>query len=191
MNEVKSRQSKQSSSNSIKLTSNKSVTKQLCGKHLFPTSNDENQEAVTLLKSSIITNKDLVKDMKQSLRDMKQLSTSIDKLDAKVHLIFENQKKMQRTLAKRKNNVALLGGDFNTEDQSPTDIPFEKSLDCEKPDGTTIDLLQLYGVQTQIGRFVALVMDQLFTKEQLYTITRSQLVQHKHYNTIKGRINFI
>ena len=25
-------------------------------------------------------------------------------------------------------NVALLGGDFNTEDQSPTDVPFKKSL---------------------------------------------------------------
>ncbi|CAF4111744.1 unnamed protein product [Rotaria magnacalcarata] len=188
MNEVKSRQSKQSSSNSTKLTSNKSITKQLCGKQLFPTSNDENQEVETLLKSSIMTNKDLAKDMKQSLRDIKHLSTSVEKLDTKVHLIFENQKKIQRALAKRKINVALLGGDFSTEDQSPTDVPFKKSLDCEKSDGTTIDLLQLYGVRTQIGRFVALVMDQLFTKQQLCTITKSQLVQHKHYETIKEAV---
>ncbi|CAF1184643.1 unnamed protein product [Rotaria sp. Silwood1] len=81
-------------------------------------------------------------------------------------------------------NVALLGGDFDTENQPQSDVPFQQSLE----DGTTIDLLQLYGVRTQIGRFVALVMDNVFTKHELCTITTSQLIKDERYNTIKETV---
>jgi hypothetical protein len=50
-----------------------------------------------------------------------------------------------------------------------------------------VDLLQLYGVRTQIGRYVALVMDNIFTKHELYTITRKELLEDERYNIIKGR----
>ncbi|CAF0870289.1 unnamed protein product [Rotaria sordida] len=183
VNKVKSHQSKQSSSYALKTTS-----KRLCNKQLFPSGSDGNQEIVTLLKSLILTNKDLARDMKQSLLDIKQLFVLVEKLDAKLNLIFENQKKIQRALAKRKINVALLGGDFDTENQSQSDVPFQQSLNYKKEDGTTIDLLQLCGVRTQIGRFVALVMDQVFTKHELCTITTSQLIKDERYNTIKEAV---
>ncbi|CAF3656564.1 unnamed protein product [Rotaria sp. Silwood1] len=183
VNKVKSQQSKQSSSYALKTTS-----KRLCNKQLFPSASDGNQEIVVLLKSLILTNKDLAKDMKLSLLDIKQLFVLVEKLDAKLNLIFENQKKIQRALAKRKINVALLGGDFDTENQPQSDVPFQQSLNYQKEDGTTIDLLQLYGVRTQIGRFVALVMDNVFTKHELCTITTSQLIKDERYNTIKETV---
>ncbi len=57
-----------------------------------------------------------------------------------------------------------------------------------RKDGTNIDLLQLYGVRTQLGRYVALVMDHVFTNEELCTITASQLIQDERYNIIKGKM---
>jgi hypothetical protein len=57
---------------------------------------------MVLLKSLLRTNKDLAIDLNQSLREMKQLFVSVDKVDAKLNLIFENQKRIQRTLAKKK-----------------------------------------------------------------------------------------
>ena len=50
----------------------------------------------------MLTNKGLAKDMKLLLRDIKQLFVSIDKLDAKLNLIFENQKKYRELLQKEK-----------------------------------------------------------------------------------------
>mgnify|MGYP006897129064 CR=1 FL=1 len=55
----------------------------------------DNKEVITLLKSLLLSNCDLSKDVKRLL-------VSIDKLDAKIDIIFENQRKMQRALAKRK-----------------------------------------------------------------------------------------
>ncbi|CAF2940620.1 unnamed protein product, partial [Rotaria sp. Silwood2] len=188
VNKVKSQQSKQSSSYAFKTTSHETTSKRLCNKQLFPSNSDGYQEIMVLLKSSILTNKDLARDMKLSLLDIKQLFVLIEKLDAKLNLIFDNQKKIQRALAKRKINVALFGGDFDAENQSQSDVPFERSLNYQKQDGTTIDLLQLYGVRTQIGRFVALVMDHVFTKHELCTITTNQLIKDERYNTIKEAV---
>ena len=53
--------------------------------------------------------------------------------------------------------------------------------------GESIDLLQLYGVQTQMGRYVALVMDNIFTKEELTTITSEKLLKDERYSIIKGK----
>ncbi|CAF1263546.1 unnamed protein product [Rotaria sp. Silwood1] len=85
-------------------------------------------------------------------------------------------------------NVALFGGDFDTENQSQSDVPFQQSLSYKKQDGTTVDLLQLYGVRTQIGRFVALVMDHVFTKHELCTITTSELIKDERYNIIRETV---
>ncbi|CAF3761355.1 unnamed protein product [Rotaria sp. Silwood1] len=183
VNQVKSHKSKQSSSYVSKTSSNR-----LCNKQLFPSDSDGNQEIMSLLKSSILINKDLARDMKLSLLDIKQLFALLDKLDAKLQLIFENQKRIQRALAKRKINVALFGGDFDTENQSQSDVPFQQSLSYKKQDGTTVDLLQLYGVRTQIGRFVALVMDHVFTKHELCTITTSELIKDERYNIIRETV---
>lgn len=40
----------------------------------------------------------------------------------------------------------------------------------------SVDLFQLYGAQTHIGRYAALVMDKLFTIEEITTITIDELV---------------
>ena len=57
-----------------------------------------------------------------------------------------------------------------------------------KADGTNVDLLQLYGVQTQIGRFFAMIMDNLFTKQELVAITSDDVMKDDRYNVIKGMI---
>jgi hypothetical protein len=58
----------------------------------------------------------------------------------------------------------------------------------DKPDETKEDLLQLYGVRTHMGRFVAVVMNNVFTTEELCKITSKELVKDERYNTIKGKI---
>ena len=52
--------------------------------------------------------------------------------------------------------------------------------------GDTTDLIQLYGVRPQLGRFAALVMDHLFTKEALTSITKDELINDERYQIIKG-----
>jgi hypothetical protein len=54
--------------------------------------------------------------------------------------------------------------------------------------GESVDLLQLYGVQTQMGRYVARVMDNIFTKEELKAITLEELLKDERYEIIKGQI---
>jgi hypothetical protein len=39
-----------------------------------------------------------------------------------------------------------------------------------------------------MGRYVALVMDNLFTKEEITTITLDGLLKDERYETIKGKI---
>ena len=68
----------------VKGISHEGTAKRSCSKQLFPSTSDGNQGMMILSKSSILTNKDLAKDMKLSLRDMKQLFISIDKLDTKL-----------------------------------------------------------------------------------------------------------
>jgi hypothetical protein len=58
----------------------------------------------------------------------------------------------------------------------------------DKPNGTKVDLLQLDGVRTHMGRFVAVVMDNVFTTEELCKITSKELVKDERYDTIKGKI---
>ena len=65
-------------------------------------SSDGNQKTFMLLKSSVVSNKELSKDMKQSLRDTKQLVILMNELDSKINLIFGNQNRIHRVLAKRK-----------------------------------------------------------------------------------------
>jgi hypothetical protein len=101
-NKDKLQQSKQSSSNAAKTRSHEAISKPLCSKQLFPSNSDGREEIMVLLKSLVSTNKDLSKDTKQVLREIKQSSLLVEKVDAKVNLLFENQKKIQRVLAKRK-----------------------------------------------------------------------------------------
>lgn len=53
--------------------------------------------------------------------------------------------------------------------------------------GESIDLLQLYGVRTQMGRYVALVMDNIFTKQEITTISLEELLEDQRYSIVKGK----
>ncbi|CAF0852153.1 unnamed protein product [Adineta steineri] len=68
-------------------------------------------------------------------------------------------------------NVTLNGSQFGDENIMANDLPFKSTLICVNSKGETIDLLQPYGVRTQMGRYVALVMDNIFMKEEITTIT--------------------
>jgi hypothetical protein len=98
----------------------------------------------------------------------------------------------------------LDGSCFGDANASMTDAPFQSSLVSfivhilfvdillpffqmhTKGDGESVDLLQLYGVKTQLGRFAALVMDNIFSKEELTTITKDELLRDERYQIIKG-----
>ncbi|CAF4387512.1 unnamed protein product, partial [Adineta steineri] len=72
-------------------------------------------------------------------------------------------------------NVALNGDQFEDENIIVDDLPFKSTLIYVNSEGASVDLLQLYGAQTHMGRYVALVMDKLFTLEEITTITKDEL----------------
>ncbi|CAF4266879.1 unnamed protein product, partial [Adineta steineri] len=72
-------------------------------------------------------------------------------------------------------NVALNGDQFGDENIIVDDSPFKSILIYVNSEGVSVDLLQLYGAQTHMGRYVALVMDKLFTFEEITIITKDEL----------------
>ena len=55
----------------------------------------------------------------------------------------------------------------------------------------SVGLLQLYLVQTQMGRYVACVMDKIFTKEEIIAIKLEELLKDERYEVIKRQIKAI
>ncbi|CAF4233389.1 unnamed protein product, partial [Adineta steineri] len=72
-------------------------------------------------------------------------------------------------------NVALNGDQFGDENIIVDDSPFKSTLIYVNSERVSADLLQLYGAQTHMGRYVALIMDKLFTFEEITTITKDEL----------------
>jgi hypothetical protein len=58
-----------------------------------------------LLKPLLLSVADLAKDVYQSSKDIKSLVVSMDKSDKKLNVLYENQKKMQRALSKKKVKI--------------------------------------------------------------------------------------
>lgn len=71
--------------------------KRLCSNSL-PSDHDGNQ----LLKKLLISVDDLNKDVYQSSKDIKSLVVTVDKIDKKLNILYENQKRIQRALTKKK-----------------------------------------------------------------------------------------
>jgi hypothetical protein len=102
--------------------------------------------------------------------------------------------------------VSLNGSYFGDENASVDDPPFKSTLVNYiwydlfmdslllffqiyiNSKGESVDLLQLYGVPSHMGRYVALVMDNVFTKEEITTITLDELLKDERYEIIKGKI---
>ncbi|CAF3556201.1 unnamed protein product [Rotaria socialis] len=168
---AKVKQCEKSTSHAINPKSRHNYQKKISSKQLFPSNASEQDELNITLKSLISTMNNLAKDLKQSLYDIKELFTCMEKLDAKMNMI----------------NVALYE-DCTNDDTTPTDVPFQQTLLHLKPDNTTVDLLQLFGTRSHIGRFVALVMDNIFSKQELCTISRVQLISDERYNLIKEAV---
>ncbi|CAF4438475.1 unnamed protein product, partial [Adineta steineri] len=87
---------------------------------------------------------------------------------------------MQQALSNKKVNI---NGTLNGNQLG--DLPFKSTLIYVNSKGVSVDLLQLYGIQTQMGRYVARVMDKLFTVEEITTITKDELVKDERYLIIK------
>ncbi|CAF5146554.1 unnamed protein product, partial [Rotaria magnacalcarata] len=85
-------------------------------------------------------------------------------------------------------NVSLNGTHFGGEVQSEIEAPFQSTLIYKNQNGESIDLIQLYGVRTQLGRFATLLMDQLFTKEELVSISKDELIKDGRYQIIKEAV---
>ncbi|CAM4911683.1 unnamed protein product [Rotaria socialis] len=153
---AKVKQCEKSTSHAINPKSRHNYQKKISSKQLFPSNASEQDELNITLKSLISTMNNLAKDLKQSLYDIKELFTCMEKLDAKMNMYYQF--------------ICL----------------FQQTLLHLKPDNTTVDLLQLFGTRSHIGRFVALVMDNIFSKQELCTISRVQLISDERYNLIKG-----
>jgi hypothetical protein len=88
------------SNSSITIARDKSY-KRLCNK--LSTSEDiGNKEIIMLLKTLLLTNNDLAGDMNELSKDVKNLMVMVEKIDHKLNVVYDNQKKMQRALTKRK-----------------------------------------------------------------------------------------
>ncbi|CAF4301343.1 unnamed protein product, partial [Adineta steineri] len=74
-----------------------------------------------------------------------------------------------------KINVTLNGDQFSDPNIIADDLPFKSTLIYVNSEGVSVDLFQLYGAQTHMGRYGALVMDKLFTLEEITTITKDEL----------------
>lgn len=77
-----------------KRTCNRQVSFENCG----------NKEMMVLLKALLASDQDIITAMDRSLKDIRNLTVSVETLDSKMDALFENQKKMQRALAKKKVN---------------------------------------------------------------------------------------
>jgi hypothetical protein len=98
------RQSKRPLPNSFTTTTREKPSKRLYNK-LSPSEDSGKKEIIMLLKTLLLSNDDLIKNINKSSRDVKNLIVLVEKLDDKVNVLFENQKKMQRALTKRKVNT--------------------------------------------------------------------------------------
>ncbi|CAF4494462.1 unnamed protein product [Rotaria socialis] len=85
-------------------------------------------------------------------------------------------------------NVPLNGTHFGSEVQSEIDASFQSTLIYKNQNGESIDLIQLYGVRTQLGHFGTLVMDQLFTKEELISNSKDELIKDERYYIMKEAV---
>ncbi|CAF1097180.1 unnamed protein product [Adineta steineri] len=85
-------------------------------------------------------------------------------------------------------NVASNGDQFGDENIIVDDSPFKSTLIYVYSESVSVDQLQLYGAQTHMGRYVALVMDKLFTFEEITTITKDELVKDERYLIIKEAV---
>ncbi|CAM4843115.1 unnamed protein product [Rotaria magnacalcarata] len=90
-----------------------------------------------------------------------------------------------------KASLSLNQDVIKSVDQSSKDIKhmlvsMEKFI--KNQNGESIDLIQLYGVRTQLGRFATLLMDQLFTKEELVSISKDELIKDGRYQIIKEAV---
>ncbi|CAF0988140.1 unnamed protein product [Adineta steineri] len=104
-------------------------------------------------------------------------------IDKKINKLYENQNKMQQALSNKKVNI---NGTLNGNQLG--DLPFKSTLIYVNSEGVSVDLLQLYGIQTQMGRYVARVMDKLFTVQEITTITKDELVKDERYLIIKEAV---
>lgn len=105
------------------------------------------KEETMLLKRLVLMIDDYGKDLYQVCKNTNSLVVLLEKVDKKQDLLYENQKKMQRALAKKKVNichenlfisnknvyvskihVALDGDEFGNENVLPEDSPFKSTL---------------------------------------------------------------
>ncbi len=98
------RPSKRKLSKTSTRTSLEKTAKRL-GKNLSSSEDCGNKEGTMLLKTLLLSVDDLNKDTYQSSKDIKYLVASVDKVDKKINIVYENQKKIQRALSKKKVKI--------------------------------------------------------------------------------------
>ena len=114
-NQKSGRSSKGNLSTTSSVMPRSKVVKRLC--HGLQSLNDSgNKEVTVLLKTLLMSIDDLSKDVYQSSKDVKQLVVSAEKVDKKLNVIYDNQKKMQRALTKNKVKAKYIDTFFDLYD---------------------------------------------------------------------------
>ena len=104
------RPSKKTSLKTSTRTSVAKPAKRLCN-NLSSSEDYGNKEGTMLLKTLLLSVDDLNKDAYQSSKDVKSLIVLVDKVDKKLDVLYDNQKKIQRALTRK--NVKINYSDIS------------------------------------------------------------------------------
>ncbi|CAF4137046.1 unnamed protein product [Rotaria magnacalcarata] len=85
-------------------------------------------------------------------------------------------------------NVSLNRTHVGEEVQLEIDVSFHSALIYKNQNGESIELIQLHGVSTQSGRFTTLVMDHLYTTDELKSNCKDELIKDERYQIIEGSL---
>ncbi|CAF3896532.1 unnamed protein product [Rotaria sp. Silwood2] len=138
--------------------------------------------------------KELMVSLKQSLlsitnieeKYLKQILIGQERQENMIKMLFENQKKIQKALCKKKIYIPLE--EPNVE-QSVEEKTFETIMMYKNPnDGNDVDLLSITGVKQKMNLYVTSLIDIVFTREELLQLDATKIKFDDGYKLIQEAV---
>ncbi|CAF4275374.1 unnamed protein product, partial [Rotaria sp. Silwood2] len=107
-----------------------------------------------------------------------------------VRLMFDNQKRIQKSFAKLQIHVPLVDPQDEDNEKSDTSnlVPFRKSLEWPIGSSDSVDVLLIPSDPTNKTRYATKVLNIVFSREDLENIQPDALPSDERYHFVKGRI---
>ncbi|CAF4434600.1 unnamed protein product [Rotaria sp. Silwood2] len=107
-----------------------------------------------------------------------------------VRLMFDNQKRIQKSFAKLQVHVPLVDPQDEDNEKSDTSnlVPFRKSLEWPIGSSDSVDVLLIPSDPTNKTRYATKVLNIVFSREDLENIQPDALPSDERYHFVKGRI---